>query len=129
MSTENELNLELEIGHVLFIDIVGYSKLLIDDQRELQQQLNQLVRATEQFQAAEAAEKLVRLPTGDGMALVFFANAEAPVNCALEISEGLVRHPQLRVRMGIHTGPVSGLADVNDRSNVAGAGINMAQRV
>ena len=119
----------LEIAHVLFIDIVGYSKLLVDDQRELQQQLNQIVRDTEQFRSADAAGKLVALPTGDGMALVFFTSPEAPVQCALEISETLLSNPQLKVRMGINSGPVSGLADVNDRSNVAGAGINMAQRV
>src|SRR5438270_3838279 len=122
-------DIQLEIAHVLFIDIVGYSKLLIDEQRELQQQLNQIVRNTDQFRTAETAEKLVRLPTGDGMALVFFTSPEAPVQCALQISEALQNHPQLRLRMGINTGPVSGVADVNDRSNVAGAGINMAQRV
>jgi TolB-like protein/Tfp pilus assembly protein PilF len=121
--------LRLEIAHVLFIDIVGYSKLLIDDQRQLQQQLNQIARGTEQFRAAEAAGKLVRLPTGDGMALVFFTSPAAPVQCALEISDVLQSHSQLRLRMGINTGPVSGVADVNDKSNIAGAGINMAQRV
>jgi adenylate cyclase len=129
MPAESPSDLKFEIGHVLLIDIVGYSKLLIDDQRELQQLLNQVVRGTEQFCTAEAAGKLVRLPTGDGMALVFFTNPEAPVQCALEISEALRSHSQLRVRMGINTGPVSGVADVNDKSNVAGAGINMAQRV
>src|SRR5438067_2530534 len=129
MSTEGTSNLQLEIGHVLFIDIVGYSKLLIDDQRESQHQLNQIVRNTEPFRAAEAAEKLVRLPTGDGMALVFFTTPEAPVQCALEISEALRGNSQLKVRMGINTGPVSGVADVNDKSNMAGAGINVAQRV
>src|SRR6266404_8698213 len=129
MSTEGTSNLQLEIGHVLFIDTVGYSKLLIDDQRESQHQLNQIVRNTESFRVAEAAEKLVRLPTGDGMALVFFITPEAPVQCALEISEALRGNSQLRVRMGINTGPVSGVTDVNDKSNVAGAGINLAQRV
>jgi TolB-like protein/class 3 adenylate cyclase/Tfp pilus assembly protein PilF len=122
-------DIQLEIAHVLFIDIVGYSKFLIDEQRELQQQLNQIVRNTDQFRTAEAAEKLVRLPTGDGMALVFFTSPEAPVQCALQISEASQNYPQLRLRMGINTGPVSGVADVNDRSNVAGAGINIAQRV
>ena len=126
---EPNLDLRLEIAHVLFIDIVGYSRLLIDDQRELQEQLNQIVRGTAQCRAGEAEGKLVRLPTGDGMALVFFTSAEAPVQCALEISEALQNHPKLRVRMGINTGPVSGVADVNSRSNVAGAGINVAQRV
>src|SRR6266850_1068103 len=129
MSTEGTSNLQLEIGHVLFIDIVGYSKLLIDDQRESQHQLNQIVRKTEPFRVAEAAEKLVRLPTGDGMALVFFTTPEAPVQCALEISEALRGNSRLRLRMGINTGPVSGVTDVNDKSNVAGAGINLAQRV
>ena len=117
---EPNLDLRLEIAHVLFIDVVGYSKLLIDDQRELQEQLNQIVRGTAQCREGEAEGKLVRLPTGDGMALVFFTSAEAPVQCALEISEALQNHPQLRVRMGINTGPVSGVADVNSRSNVAG---------
>ena len=129
MASESAPDVQLEIGHVLFIDVVGYSKLLIDDQRELQQQLNQIVRNTAQFRAAEAAGKLVRLPTGDGMALVFFTTPEAPVQCAVEISEALRAHPQLRLRMGINTGPVSGVADINDKSNIAGAGINMAQRV
>ena len=129
MSTSDNRNLQLEIAHVLFIDIVGYSKLLMDDQRELQQQLNQIVRDTPQFRVAESAGKLVRLPTGDGMALVFPTDSEAPVQCALQITEALQSHPQLRLRMGIHTGPVSGVEDINDRSNVAGAGINIAQRV
>ena len=129
MASEAAPELKLEIGHVLFIDIVGYSKLLIDDQRELQGQLNQIVRATEQFRAAEAASKLMRLPTGDGMALVFVTSPEEPVQCALEISEALKEKPHLKVRMGINTGPVSGVADVNDKSNMAGAGINVAQRV
>jgi TolB-like protein/class 3 adenylate cyclase/Tfp pilus assembly protein PilF len=129
MPSESPSDVKLEIGHVLFIDIVGYSKLLIDDQRELQQQLNQIVRGTEQFRAAEAAGELVRLPTGDGMALVFFTSPAAPVQCALEISDALRNHSHLRLRMGINTGPVSGVADVNDKSNIAGAGINMAQRV
>ncbi len=124
-----ETDVQLEIGHVLFIDIVGYSKALIDDQRALQQDLNDIVRKTEQFRAAESAGKLIRLPTGDGMALVFFTSPEAPLQCAMQIAEALKSHPRLRVRMGINTGPVSGVADVNDRSNVAGAGINMAQRV
>src|SRR5438552_6585691 len=122
-------DIQLEIAHVLFIDIVGYSKLLIDEQRELQQELNEIVRNTEQFRAAETAGKLVRLPTGDGMALVFFTGPETPVQCALQIGEALQNHPHLQLRMGINTGPVSGVADVNDRSNVAGAGINIAQRV
>jgi TolB-like protein/class 3 adenylate cyclase/Tfp pilus assembly protein PilF len=129
MSAAVKKEIQIEIAHVLFIDIVGYSKLLINEQHELLQELNQIVRATEAFRAAEAAGKLIRLPTGDGMALAFATSPEAPVQCALEISRALKSHPELRVRMGIHSGPVSGLSDVNDRSNIAGAGINMAQRV
>src|SRR6266481_6647015 len=129
MSAAVKKEIQLEIAHVLFIDIVGYSKLLINEQHELLQELNQIVRTTEAFRAAEAAGKLIRLPTGDGMALAFATTPEAPVQCALEISKALKSLPELRVRMGIHSGPVSGLSDVNDRSNIAGAGINMAQRV
>jgi len=127
MSTESDVR--LEIAHVLFIDIVDYSKLLINEQRESLQELNQIVRGTSVFQSAEAAEKLTRLPTGDGMALIFSTALDAPVECALEIGKALKSRPDLRVRMGIHSGPVSGVTDVNDRSNVAGGGINMAQRV
>src|SRR5437016_10200912 len=129
MSAAVKKEIQLEIAHVLFIDIVGYSKLLINEQHELLQELNQIVRTTEAFRAAEAAGKLIRLPTGDGMALAFATTPDAPVQCALEISKTLKSQPELRVRMGIHSGPVSGLVDVNDRSNIAGAGINMAQRV
>src|SRR6266403_3794583 len=129
MAAESPTHLELEIGHVLFMDVVGYSKLLINEQREVQRQLTQIVRTTEHFRAAEAAGKLTRLPVGDGMALVFFNSPEAPLQCALEITEALKAYPQLKLRMGIHSGPVSGVTDVNDRSNIAGAGINMAQRV
>lgn len=129
ISTDPRAHFELEIGHVLFMDVVGYSKLLINEQREIQGQLTQVVRRTERFRLAETAGKLIRLPVGDGMALVFFNSPEAPVQCALEISEALKAYPHLKLRMGIHSGPVSGVTDVNDRSNVAGAGINMAQRV
>ncbi len=129
ISAQSRSHLELEIGHVLFMDVVGYSKLLINEQREIQRQLAQIVRNTEHFRAAEAAGKLIRLPVGDGMALVFFNSPEAPVQCALEITEALKSYPQLKLRMGIHSGPVSGVTDVNDRSNIAGAGINIAQRV
>jgi len=119
----------LEIGHVLFMDVVGYSKLLLDDQREVQERLTQIVQDSDQARAAEAADKLIRLPTGDGMALVFFNSPEAPVQCAIEISKELKQYPQLKLRMGIHSGPVHGTRDVNGRVNVAGAGINIAQRV
>jgi class 3 adenylate cyclase len=129
MSSVQEPHLHLEVGHILFLDIVGYSKLLADEQKELVQWLNQIVRDTEQFRAAEAEGKLTRLPTGDGMVLVFTNNPEAPVECALEISKALQSHPELKVRMGIHSGSVNPVADVNDQSNLLGAGINVAQRV
>src|SRR3954468_5069882 len=129
MASDSEPNVQLEIGHVLFMDFVGYSKLLIDEQRELQQELNDIVRSTEQFRLADAAGKLVRLPTGDGMALVFFNSPEAPVQCAVEISKLVRDNPQFQLRMGIHSGPVNKVVDVNNNSNVAGTGINVAQRV
>ena len=129
MSIGVEAGHRLEIGHVLFMDLVGYSKLLLDEQREQLQRLTEIVRDTEQVHAAEAADKLIRLPVGDGMALVFFSSPEAPVRCAIEISQRLKEYPQLKLRMGIHSGPVNEVRDVNDRANVAGAGINFAQRV
>ena len=129
MSAESPADPKFDIGHVLFIDIVGYSKLLISEQSHLLQRLKELVRGTEQFRLAEKEGKLLRLPTGDGGALVFRSSAEAPVLCALEISTELKKHPELRVRMGIHSGPVNEVADLNERMNVAGAGINIAQRV
>src|ERR1700720_931860 len=115
MSSEAKRDRELHIAHVLFIDIVGYSKLPINRQSELLQQLNQIIRATEQFRRAEAANKLVRLPTGDGMALAFFTSPDAPVRCAFEVSQALKSYPQLKLRMGINSGPVDALSDVNDR--------------
>src|ERR1700745_371634 len=129
MSTEVQKDIQLEIAHVLFIDIVGYSKLLITDQSEQMQKLREIVRDTEQFRVAEAEGKLLRLPTGDGGALVFRTGVEAPVLCALEISKELRKHPELRVRMGIHSGPVNEITDLNEQANIAGAGINIAQRV
>src|SRR5437868_4888940 len=122
-------DVKFEIGHVLFIDIVGYSKLLINEQSEQIQTLKEIVRGTEQFRLAEAEGKLLRLPTGDGGALVFRTSPEAPVLCALEISKELKNHPELHVRMGIHSGPVNEVTDLNEQANIAGAGINMAQRV
>lgn len=129
MTEDSKTDVQLEIGHVLFMDMVGYSKLLLDEQRELQEQLSQIVKETQQVQAAEAAGRLIRIPTGDGMALVFFNSPEAPVRCAIEISQALKKSPHVRLRMGIHSGPVNQVQDVNDRANVAGAGINIAQRV
>jgi TolB-like protein/Tfp pilus assembly protein PilF len=120
---------KFEIGHVLFIDIVGYSKLLINEQCDQLQKLRQIVRATEQFRISDAEGKLLRLPTGDGGALVFRNSPEAPALCALEISKALKSHPDLRVRMGIHSGPVNEVTDLNEQANIAGAGINIAQRV
>src|ERR1700720_369877 len=129
MSTEFGSDFQLEIAHVLFMDVVGYSKLLVNEQSEVQQQLNQIVRSTDQFRAAETAGKLISIPVGDGMALVFFGSPEAPVRCALEIGKAIKNYPRLQLRMGIHSGPVNAVKDVNNRTNIAGAGINMAQRV
>ncbi|MGB8806050.1 MAG: adenylate/guanylate cyclase domain-containing protein [Chthoniobacterales bacterium] len=129
MSAEVKKEIELEIAYVLFVDIVGYSKLLIDQQRRSLELLNQIVRGTEQFRKADANHRLITIPTGDGMALVFYNTPEAPVECALEISRAVKEHPELRLRMGVHSGPVSGVVDVSGRANIAGAGINIAQRV
>ena len=119
----------LEIAHVLFMDIVGYSMLLTDEQSEALQELNQIVRSTEAAREAEAAGGLTILPTGDGMALVFTGSVEEPVECALEISQALRAQPSLPVRMGIHSGPIHHVKDANGRENIAGVGINIAQRV
>src|SRR5213592_3470637 len=129
MSTDTKKEIALEIAHVLFIDIVGYSKLSINDQHAAVEELNQVVRASDQFQKAEATERLIKIATGDGMALVFYTTPEAPVRCAMELSRALKDHPRLRLRMGIHSGPVSGVVDVTGRTNLAGAGLNTAQRV
>src|SRR2546426_9747746 len=129
MSAELSPDLPLEIAHLLLIDVVGYSKLLVNDQVESLEQLNRIVRSTDCFRAAEAKDKLIRLPTGDGMALLFFENLEQPAHCALEIAQALQNHPEIQVRMGIHSGPINQVPDVNDRINIAGAGINVAQRV
>jgi len=122
-------DLPLEIAHLLLIDVTGYSKLVVDDQIELLQELNQIVRSTECFRTAEKTGKLIRVPTGDGMALLFFQSPEEPVRCALEISKALQEHPQIQLRMGVHSGPVNRVTDVNDKTNMAGAGINVAQRI
>src|SRR5437868_708398 len=129
MASTSASDVKLEIGHVLFIDIVGYSKLLITEQSERLQKLKEIVWGTEQFRLAQAEGKLLRLPTGDGGALVFRNNPEAPVLCATEISKELKRHPELQVRMGIHSGPVNEITDLNAQANIAGAGINIAQRI
>jgi TolB-like protein/class 3 adenylate cyclase/Tfp pilus assembly protein PilF len=129
MSTESKKEVEFEIAHILFIDIVGYSKLSINDQRAAVDELNEVVRASEQFQKAEAVGRLLKIATGDGMALVFYTSPEAPAQCAVEISRAGKDHPRLQLRMGIHSGPVSGVVDVNNRPNLAGAGLNIAQRV
>jgi TolB-like protein/Flp pilus assembly protein TadD len=129
MSTEVKNEIALEIAHVLFLDIVGYSKLSVNEQHGRVDELNGIVRLSEQFQKAEAANRILKIPTGDGMALVFYKSPEEPAQCAFEISRALKDNHRLQVRMGIHSGPVSGVVDVNERTNVAGAGINLAQRV
>ena len=129
MPTEVKKEIELEIAYVLFIDIVGYSKLVTSEQRRLLELLNRIVREAEHFRTAEANGRLITVPTGDGMALVFYNTPEAPVECALEIGRAAREHPELKLRMGMHSGLVSGLVDVSGRSNIAGAGINIAQRV
>jgi TolB-like protein/class 3 adenylate cyclase len=126
---EPTLDLPLEIAHLLFIDVVGYSKLLVNEEIEVLQELNRIVRNTEAFRAAETSGKLIRVPTGDGMALLFFRNPEEPVRCALEISRTLHDHPHIQVRMGVHSGPINRVQDVNDKTNIAGSGMNVAQRV
>src|SRR5438477_10205443 len=129
MPAESQPSVQLQIGHVLFMDLVGYSMLLLDEQRQFQEQLTEIVRDTEQVRIAKEAGKLIRLPVGDGMALVFFDSPETPVRCAIEVSKRLKEYPQLKLRMGIHSGPINEVRDVNDRTNVAGAGINLARRV
>src|SRR5438876_8552735 len=129
MSTEIKKEIQLEIAHVLFVDIVGYSKLSINQQRAVVNELTEVVSASDQFQKAEAAARLIKIPTGDGIALVFYTSPEAPAQCAVEISRALKEHPRLQLRMGIHSGPVSGVVDVNERANLTGAGLNMAKRV
>src|SRR5262245_23211595 len=127
--TEIKPDLPLEIAHILLIDVVGYSKLLVNEEIELLQELNRIVRSTKCFRAAESTGKLTRVPTGDGMALLFFRSPEEPAQCALEISQALKDYPHIQLRMGVHSGPVSQVIDVNDKTNIAGAGINVAQRV
>jgi TolB-like protein/class 3 adenylate cyclase/Tfp pilus assembly protein PilF len=129
VSAEVQKEIELEIAHVLFVDIVGYSKLSVNEQHARIEELNEIVRQSEQFRKAEAANRILKIPTGDGMALVFYKSPEEPAQCAFEISRALKDNSRLQIRMGIHSGPVSGVVDVNQRTNVAGAGINMAQRV
>src|SRR5438477_11784574 len=126
---EIKKEIQLEIAHALFVDIVGYSKLLLNEQLASLETLTQVVRGTEEFQTAEASGRLLKIATGDGMALVFYNTPEAPVECALEISRAVKDHPELKLRMGVHSGAVSGVVDVSGRANIAGAGINIAQRV
>ncbi len=129
MSAEIKKEIQLEIAHVLFIDIVGYSKFSINEQGAAVDELTKVVRSSDQYQKAEAAGRLIKIPTGDGMGLVFYTSPEAPAQCAVEISRVLKEHPRLQLRMGVHSGPVSGVIDVNERANIAGAGLNMAKRV
>src|SRR5438477_9306638 len=130
MAAEVKKEIALEIAHVLFIDIVAYSKMASDDQRAAIEKLNQIVQSTDEFRKEESENRLLKLATGDGMALIFYHSPEDPVECALEISRAIKeQHSNLRLRMGVNSGPVSGVVDVNGRANVAGAGINTAQRV
>src|SRR6476660_9433455 len=129
MPVEVKQAIELEIAHVLFIDIVGYSKLSVNEQHARIEELNEIVRLSEQFRKADAAKRILKIPTGDGMALVFYKSPEEPAQCAFEITRALKDNPRLQVRMGVHRGPVSGVVDVNERTNVVGAGLNLAQRV
>src|SRR5881227_2452364 len=129
MSAERGRHRRLVIAHVLFVDIVGYSKLLLNEQSEILDELNEVVRSTEQVRLAQDAGALLRLPTGDGVALIFRGSPEAPAQCALEIAQALKNHPKLQLRMGIHSGPVNEVTSADDRANIAGAGINIAQRV
>src|SRR5256886_2358340 len=129
MPAEVKEQIQLEVAHVLFIDTVGYSKLSINEQRAVVDELTKSVRGSDQYQKAEAAGRLIKIPTGDGMALVFYTSQEAPAQCAIEISAFLKEHPRLQLRMGVHSGPVSGVIDVNGHANLAGAGLNIAQRV
>jgi TolB-like protein/class 3 adenylate cyclase/Tfp pilus assembly protein PilF len=129
MAAEVKKEIALEIAHVLFIDIVAYSKMAMDDQRAAIEKLNQIVQSTDEFRKAESENRLLKIATGDGMALIFYHSPEDPVECALEVSRAVKEHPELRLRMGVHSGPVSGVVDVSGRANVAGAGINTAQRV
>src|SRR5258705_5141404 len=129
MAAEVKKEIQLEVAHVLFIDIVGYSKLSINEQRAVVDELTTVVRGSDQYQKAEAGGRLKKIPTGDGMALVFYTSQEAPAQCGIEISGALKEHPRLEVRMGVHSGPVSGVIDVNGHANLAGAGLNLAQRV
>src|SRR5438046_7074774 len=129
MPAEPTVDLPLEIAHLLLIDVVGYSKLLVNEQIELLHELNGIVRNTECFRAAETSEKLIRVPTGDGMALLFFRTPEEPVRCALEISKTLQDHPHIQLRMGVHSGPVNRVTDVNDKTNIAGSGDRKSTRL
>ena len=129
MAAKPKSDAHLAIAHVLFIDVVGYSKLLVNEQREIVDELTRIVRKTPQFRKSEAVGNLIRIPAGDGMALVFFESPEEPVQCAMEIARALKTYPRLQLRMGVHSGPVDQMKDVNERINVAGTGINIAKRV
>src|SRR5256714_13484635 len=129
MSDQVTKQIALEIAHIVFIDTVGYSKLSINEQRAVVDELAEVVRSSDQYQKAEATGRLIKIPAGDGMALVFYTSPETPAQCAVEISRALKEHPRLQLRMGIHSGPVSGIVDVTGRANLAGAGLNIAKRV
>src|SRR5438046_4392463 len=129
MPAKLKSQIHLETAHILFLDVVGYSRLLVNEQREVLQQLNEVVRGAPQFRKSSAAGKLIRIASGDGMALVFFQSPEEPVHCAMEIAKALKSHPTIGLRMGVHGGPVDQVKDLNNQTNVAGVGINIAQRL
>jgi len=128
-TTDTPDNQNVETAHVLFMDIVGYSKLLIDEQTRQLQKLQKIVLTSTECSRIRSARDLIRLPTGDGFALVFFTDPEAPVRTAVEVSRALKQHPEIKLRMGVHSGFVNRIADIDSRANVAGVGINIAQRV
>src|SRR5207245_4092552 len=130
MAAEIKQEIALEMAHALFIDIDAYSKMSSDDHHAAIEKLNQIVQSTDEFRKEESENRLLKLATGDGMALIFYHSPEDPVECALEISRAIKEHhSNLRLRMGVHSGPVSGVVDVNGRANVAGDGLKTAQRV
>lgn len=121
--------MEPETAHVLFMDIVGYSKLLLDEQTQLRNRLKTIVRGTDTYRTAKARQKVISRSSGDAIALVFSGSPEAPVKCAIEITHHLANDRDLKLRMGIHSGQVRRDEDINDQLDVAGGGINRAQRV
>ena len=127
MYSNPRTDLDLETGHILFIDIVGLARMLALEQQESLHKLSQIIRNTDAGKTTE--EELPRLSTGSGLALAFATTADAAVRCAMQISTGWRTYPELKLRMGIHTGPVNRMTEANDRIGVAGPGVNVARRV